>query len=516
MPSTSACKRLQRPRPGHELHARRLARGDGTCCIDRGVQGLCHAQHAGLSQRTAGDREHDHRSSPRPASMPCSCRIWASCDLVRAICPDLPIHASTQMTLTSAESHSRWCEELGVERVVLARELSLDEIRAIREQHDMPLEVFVHGALCVAYSGQCLTSESLGGRSANRGQCAQACRLPYELICDGEDVDLGDQQYLLSPQDLAAYALVPELIDAGVSSLKIEGRLKTPEYVANITRHYRQAIDAAMARPAGASSRRGTSRRWSCRSRAAFRPAGCAGNDHKMLVPATQLRQARRAAGRGVAACAASASSVRTGRPASSAATASSSTAVDRDERRARRPRVRGVSRRRRSLTKRRQRPRRTGLRPDRLDLDAVWPAASGLEDRRSGADATACGKSFTGADPQRRVPVDLRRRRPPWASRCGSCATAAHGATAASRVAEPAGRGDRSIRSPRKLLARAARPAGRHASTNCATWTPRSTGRPMIPLSVLGQAAAATDRAARCSLDSQLRRTGSEARRPL
>jgi putative protease len=99
----------------------------------------------------------------------------------------------------------------------------------------------------VAYSGQCLTSESLGGRSANRGQCAQACRLPYELICDGRDVDLGDQKYLLSPQDLAAYALIPELIEAGASALKIEGRLKTAEYVANITRHYRQAIDSAHA-----------------------------------------------------------------------------------------------------------------------------------------------------------------------------------------------------------------------------------------------------------------------------
>ena len=105
----------------------------------------------------------------------------------------------------------------------------------------------MHGALCVAYSGQCLTSESLGGRSANRGQCAQACRLPYDLICDDSDVDLDQVKYLLSPQDLAAFELVPELIDAGVISFKIEGRLKTPEYVANITQHYRRAIDAAMA-----------------------------------------------------------------------------------------------------------------------------------------------------------------------------------------------------------------------------------------------------------------------------
>jgi len=141
--------------------------------------------------------------------------------LIREICPDLSIHASTQMTLTSAEG-MEVARQLGVERVVAARELSLDEIRRIHEQTDIPLEVFVHGALCVAYSGQCLTSESLGGRSANRGVCAQACRLPYELVCDGRDVDLGNVKYLLSPQDLAAYALIPDLLRAGASSFKIE------------------------------------------------------------------------------------------------------------------------------------------------------------------------------------------------------------------------------------------------------------------------------------------------------
>ena len=204
--------------------------------------------------------------------------------LVREICPDMAIHASTQMTLTSAESIAV-AQSLGVERVVLARECSLDEIREIKKYTTMPLEVFVHGALCVAYSGQCLTSESLGGRSANRGQCAQACRLPYDLVCDGSDVDLGPQKYLLSPQDLAAYDLVPELIELGVCSFKIEGRLKTPEYVANITRHYRQAIDSALAgRPVEFTPRdvqemelsfsRGFSHGWL---------DGC---DHKMLVPA--------------------------------------------------------------------------------------------------------------------------------------------------------------------------------------------------------------------------------------
>src|SRR5262249_8059239 len=118
-------------------------------------------------------------------------------ELIRQAAPELSIHASTQMTLTSAECIAV-AEQLGVERVVLARELSVAEIAEIRDQTRMPLEVFVHGALCVAYSGQCLTSEALGGRSANRGQCAQACRLPYELICDGKDVDLGAKKYLLS------------------------------------------------------------------------------------------------------------------------------------------------------------------------------------------------------------------------------------------------------------------------------------------------------------------------------
>jgi putative protease len=203
--------------------------------------------------------------------------------LVRAVCADLPIHASTQMTLTSAEC-ILIAEELGIERVVLARELSLDEIRKIRDHTSMPLEVFVHGALCVAYSGQCLTSESLGGRSANRGQCAQACRLPYELVCDGNDVDLGDVKYLLSPQDLAAYSLIAELIDMGVCGFKIEGRLKTPEYVANITRHYRRAIDEACAGRAAHFTQRDVREMELSFSRG-FSPGWLEGNNHKRLVP---------------------------------------------------------------------------------------------------------------------------------------------------------------------------------------------------------------------------------------
>ncbi len=165
------------------------------------------------------------------------------CRLIRQLSADFPIHVSTQMTVTSAAG-VEFAKELGCQLVVLARECSLKEIEKIRSTAPaLPLEVFVHGALCVAYSGQCLTSESLGGRSANRGVCAQACRLPYELISDGQPVPLGDRKYLLSPQDLAGLDLLPDLVQSGVASLKIEGRLKSPEYVANITRIYRQALD---------------------------------------------------------------------------------------------------------------------------------------------------------------------------------------------------------------------------------------------------------------------------------
>jgi len=164
--------------------------------------------------------------------------------LVRAVAPSLPIHASTQMTCTDAGA-VELAREIGASRVILARELSLEDIAAIRRETDLELEVFVHGALCVAYSGQCLTSEALGGRSANRGACAQACRLPYELVVDGELRDQGDRAYLLSPEDLEASALVPRLVELGVSSIKIEGRLKGPAYVAATTRLYRAAIAAA-------------------------------------------------------------------------------------------------------------------------------------------------------------------------------------------------------------------------------------------------------------------------------
>ncbi|AMV38448.1 DUF3656 domain-containing protein [Planctomyces sp. SH-PL62] len=202
--------------------------------------------------------------------------------LIRAVAPELEIHGSTQMSITSEEG-VRLAAELGCSRVILARELSLEEVRRVRAESTIPVEVFVHGALCVAYSGQCLTSEALGGRSANRGECAQACRMPYQIVCDGRDVDLGRTQYLLSPQDLAAYDLIPELIRAGVSSLKIEGRLKTPEYVANITRHYRRAIDEAWAgRPVEFSPREVEEMEMSF-SRG-FSHGFLDGPDHKILV----------------------------------------------------------------------------------------------------------------------------------------------------------------------------------------------------------------------------------------
>ncbi len=203
--------------------------------------------------------------------------------IVRAMCAELEIHASTQMSLTSAETIAV-AQTLGLSRVVLARELSIAEITKIRAASAMPLEAFIHGALCVAYSGQCLTSESLGGRSANRGQCAQACRLPYELVCDGEDRDLGDVRYLLSPQDLAGYAAIPDMITAGINSLKIEGRLKTPEYVANITGHYRRAIDQAVSDGIVRVSRRDREEMELSFSRG-FAPGWLEGNDHKRLVP---------------------------------------------------------------------------------------------------------------------------------------------------------------------------------------------------------------------------------------
>ncbi|NSL50865.1 DUF3656 domain-containing U32 family peptidase [Calidifontibacillus erzurumensis] len=166
--------------------------------------------------------------------------------MIRDISPDFPIHGSTQMTVTSSEA-VEFLKPYNLEVIVLGRENNLKQIRMIADQTDVPLEVFVHGALCVSYSGQCLTSEMLGGRSANRGECAQACRLPYDLIVDGEVKEMGNLAYVLSPKDLAALELIPELIESGVTTFKIEGRLKSPEYVANVVSKYRKAIDEYLA-----------------------------------------------------------------------------------------------------------------------------------------------------------------------------------------------------------------------------------------------------------------------------
>jgi putative protease len=243
----------------------------------RGVRGYVTVNTL-IFENELADAEHYLRSIIEAGVDAAIVQDVGVCRLIRELSPDFPIHASTQMTITNAAG-VEFARELGCNLVVLARECSIKEIEKIQNSfelqvssselsrapgHDnlkpetrnlrLPLEVFVHGALCVAYSGQCLTSESLGGRSANRGECAQACRMPYDLISDGKQVPLGDRRYLLSPQDLAGLDVLPQLAAVGVASLKIEGRLKAPEYVANITRVYRKALDELGTR----NSERGT------------------------------------------------------------------------------------------------------------------------------------------------------------------------------------------------------------------------------------------------------------------
>ncbi len=161
--------------------------------------------------------------------------------LIKSIAPEQIIHGSTQMTVTNHLA-IKFLDDLNIKRFVLGRENSLPEIIKIKEHTKKEIEVFVHGALCVAYSGQCLTSEALGGRSANRGQCAQSCRQEYEMFVDGEKKDLKNRPYLFSPKDLCGVAEIPTLIKAGVDSFKIEGRLKSPEYVAAAASTYKKAI----------------------------------------------------------------------------------------------------------------------------------------------------------------------------------------------------------------------------------------------------------------------------------
>lgn len=162
--------------------------------------------------------------------------------LIKEICPEQVVHASTQMTITNAHA-IEFLNDLDIKRFVLGREVSLSEIEKVKERTDKEIEVFVHGALCVAYSGQCLTSESLGGRSANRGQCAQSCRFEYDLIVDDNKYNTQNRNYLVSPQDLCGLNEVEKLSELNVDCLKVEGRLKGPDYVAACASSYRQELD---------------------------------------------------------------------------------------------------------------------------------------------------------------------------------------------------------------------------------------------------------------------------------
>lgn len=159
---------------------------------------------------------------------------------IREQFPGLPLHVSTQMTVTGAQG-AAFLKEQGACRIVPARELSLEEVRKIREEADVEVECFIHGAMCYCYSGQCLFSSILGGRSGNRGRCAQPCRLPYEIY--DEDKRLSGSKYPLSLKDMCTLEYLPELLAAGIDSFKIEGRMKRPEYAAGVTAIYRKYID---------------------------------------------------------------------------------------------------------------------------------------------------------------------------------------------------------------------------------------------------------------------------------
>ena len=164
--------------------------------------------------------------------------------IIQQIAPEIPLHASTQMTIHNLDG-VKILHELGFSRVVLSRELSLPEIEYIAKNSPIETEIFIHGALCVCYSGQCLMSSMIGGRSGNRGRCAQPCRLPYKLVdANGKNfLDGSVGEYLLSPKDLNTLEILPQLVSTGVTSLKIEGRMKRPEYVATVVKVYRDALD---------------------------------------------------------------------------------------------------------------------------------------------------------------------------------------------------------------------------------------------------------------------------------
>lgn len=163
-------------------------------------------------------------------------------DYIKDNFPGLQIHASTQMTVTGVYA-ARFLKENGISRIVPARELSLDEIRNIKTNVDIEIETFIHGAMCYSYSGQCLFSSYLGGRSGNRGRCAGPCRLPYTIVKGDKYISKDNIKYPLSLKDMCTLTLLDKLIDSSVDSFKIEGRLKSPEYVAGVTSIYRKYID---------------------------------------------------------------------------------------------------------------------------------------------------------------------------------------------------------------------------------------------------------------------------------
>lgn len=161
--------------------------------------------------------------------------------------PDLPVHISTQMTVTGAEGFEFLKQFPNVTRIVTSRELSLEEVQNIRNTTDLEIESFIHGALCYCYSGQCLFSSVIGGRSGNRGRCAQPCRLPYDVLENGKSISADNEKYILSPKDMNTLELLPQLLDIGIDSLKIEGRMKRPEYTAGVVSIYRKYIDQYIA-----------------------------------------------------------------------------------------------------------------------------------------------------------------------------------------------------------------------------------------------------------------------------
>ncbi len=175
-------------------------------------------------------------------------------DLARRLYPGLPVHLSTQANTTNWATARFW-EEQGVSRLILARELSLEEIKEIRKKVTAELEIFVHGAMCISYSGRCLLSNYLAGRDANRGDCAQSCRWRYALVEEkrpGEYLPIEEDSrgsYILGARDLCLVEHIPELVKAGINSLKIEGRMKSVNYVGGIVKVYRQALDAYIKEP---------------------------------------------------------------------------------------------------------------------------------------------------------------------------------------------------------------------------------------------------------------------------